>query len=98
MFSVAESAQQKSIRKAIVEIFNIDSSSLQEWLHCEVMSDSDDEAMKSHQAVAALQKFVNCAIEEKEYVSLYLIYLFIIFKAQLSSTVCSVLFSLVFKT
>ena len=97
LFSLAESAQQKSIRKAIVEIFNIDSRSLQEWLHCEVVSDFDNEAVKSYQALAALQKFVSCAIEEKEYAFLYLIYVFTTSKAQLSSTACSALFPFVFK-
>lgn len=80
LLSIAEATQQTSIHKAIVEIFSIDSNDLQEWLHCEVMSHSSesDEVTTNHQGIVALQKFINCAMQEREYVIFYILSLFLL--------------------
>eukprot|EP00795_Rhopilema_esculentum_P010771 gene10771-19563_t len=62
-----DNAQQGSVRKAVVQIFSVDAVDLQDWLFCEIMSDSntEEEGSKKH-GIMALQKFVNCIIQEQE--------------------------------
>eukprot|EP00794_Sanderia_malayensis_P006454 gene6454-7186_t len=59
-----DNAQRGSVRQAIVHIFSLSSSDLEDWLFREVISDVGSDS-STNGSITSLQKFVNCVIQEK---------------------------------